>query len=253
MKKRFHKLALFIGAASLAGAGLIVACSSDSAPVATPGVDAAKADSGGNPDTSPNPTPDGGQDSGADADCTKDPILRDYTTGYRCAFVDAGGVEGGTNCTNGQTCCETNDKVGAAFQPSYCTTTPTKGDGNANCKAGAAAAGSSFDAGNAWECADKSACVGAPGPVCCVIQDPVRLAMDPVKNKLNIGNTPATDKNHPPACGVKRVFNEGGSRCKTACASPEFQLCSLSDMNCGAGTVCTPFVDFQGTARGYCK
>ncbi len=85
-----------------------------------------------------------------------------------------------------------------------------------------------------------------------MIVDPGQAAMGKV---LNIGNTLASDKNHPPACGVQRAFNEGGSRCRTgaACPTGEIKLCSLSDDNCGAGTVCTPFVDFQSTQRGFCK
>ena len=37
-------------------------------------------------------------------------------------------------------------------------------------------------------------------------------------------------------------------------AAGEIKLCSLSDNNCGPGTVCTPFIDFQNFVdRGYCK
>lgn len=263
MQQRFRKVALFLGAASLTGAALIVAaCGTDNGTATpTPQVDGAKVDTGpakdGNVDN-----PDSAVDGGVDADCSNNPKLRDFTANFRCAFVDAGGAEAGSVCTNAETCCNSSDKVGTAFQPSYCTT-GTKGvtaAGNpaTTCKNGATAAGSSFDAGNQWECADKNGCPGITNPVCCVIQDPARLALDPT-NKLNIGNTPKTDTKHPPSCGVQRVYNENGSRCRTAvngnCPdATEIKLCSLSDKNCGAGTVCTPFIDFQNFVdRGYCK
>jgi hypothetical protein len=126
MQQRFRKLALFLGAASVATGGLImVACSSDSsAPVATPVVEAGNKDTGSAADTG-TPT-DGGTtgEASVDADCSKDPKLRDYTNGFRCAFSDAGGRDSGSNCTNDETCCNTEDKVGTTFQPSYCATGP---------------------------------------------------------------------------------------------------------------------------------
>jgi hypothetical protein len=264
MQQRFRRVALFVGAASLAGAGLIVAaCGTDNGdPIPTPNVDSGKGDANNGKDTSVNPDPDSSVPDGGEGgvDCTNSPKLRDFTNNFRCAFIDAGGSDAGPVCQNDQTCCNTSDKVGSAFQPSYCTPGPAKGvDTNqvpATCKAGAVAAGSTFNAGNQWECADKHAC-GA-GQICCIIQDQARLAMD-AKNKVNIGNTPATDTKHPAACGVKRVYNEGGSRCRTPVGgncpdAVEIKLCSMTDNNCGAGTVCTPFIDFQNFVdRGYCK
>ena len=244
MQQRFRKLALFVGAATLAAGGLvIIACGTDNGG-ATP---TPTFDSGGGPEAGMNeagPLPDGG---GADADCSKNPVLRDFTTGYRCPFIDAGGADAGANCTNAETCCEPS-KVGMTFPPSYCAT-GAKGDGNVTCKAAAPTFNSSFDAGNAWECADKNAC--ATGQVCCMIADPGQVAMG---KTLGIGNTLTADKNHPPACGVQRAFNEGGSRCRTGatCPTGEKKLCSLSDDNCVAPTKCTPFVDFQQTYRGTC-
>jgi hypothetical protein len=254
MQQRFRKLALFVGAATLAAGGLvIVACGTDNGgttptPTFDSGGGGAKDGGGGGTEAGMNeagPQPDGG---GADADCSKNPVLRDDTNAYRCPFIDAGGGDGGSNCVNAETCCETSDKVGTTFQPSYCAA-GAKGDGNATCKAAAAAHQSSFDAGNAWECADKNAC--ATGQICCMIPDLGQVAMG---KTLGIGNTLATDKNHPPACGVQRAFNEGGSRCRTGatCPTGEKKLCSLSDDNCAAPTKCTPFVDFQQTHRGTC-
>ena len=264
MQQRFRKLALFVGAASLSGAAFIVAaCGTDNGTATpTPQVDAAKADTGPAKDSSVD-NPEASVDGGADADCSNNPKLRDFAANFRCAFVDAGGSDAGPICQNNEACCNTSDKDGANFKPSYCTPGGTKGvtavdNPPAACKAGAAAANSTFNTGNEWECADKNGCPGVTNPVCCVIQDKARLALDP-GNKLNIGNTPKTDTKHPTACGVQRVYNENGSRCRTAvngnCPdATEIKLCSLSDQNCGAGTVCTPFIDFQNFVdRGFCK
>ncbi|MDB5215060.1 MAG: hypothetical protein JWO86_2987 [Myxococcaceae bacterium] len=252
MQQRFRKLALFVGATTLAAGGLfMLACGTDNGTaVATPPLPEAgpKGDGGGGGSetgtgSETGPTPDGG---GADADCSKNPILRDFTNGFRCPFIAPNG-DAGSNCNNNQTCCETSDKLSdGGFAPSYCAA-GTKGDGNATCTAAAGANSSTFVKGDAWECADKNGC--AAGEVCCMIVDPGQLAMG---KTLGIGNTLSTDKNHPPACGVQRAFNEGGSRCKATCAAGDKKLCSLSDMNCAAGTTCTPFVDFQQTHRGTC-
>jgi hypothetical protein len=257
MQQRFRRLALFVGATTLATGGLfMLACGTDNGttPVPPPPEASTNKDTGGGNDGGPGSdgsVPDGS--TGADADCSKNPVLHDNTTGFRCPFIDAGGADAGSNCTNDQTCCETSDKVGSAFQPSYCTTAPaatkTTLDAVQSCKTGAVANNSSFDAGNAWQCEDKFAC-GA-GQVCCMIADPGQVAMG---KTLGIGNTLAADKNHPPACGVQRAFNEGGSRCRTGttCPGTEKILCSKSDMNCVAPTTCTPFVDFQQTHHGTC-
>jgi hypothetical protein len=249
----FRKLALFVGAASLAGGGVfVVACGTDngSSSVPTPQVEGGK-DSSTTPVDSGGGTDSAAPDSGVD--CSKNPKLRDNTAAFRCAFLAAGSGDGGAStCANTETCCNTSDKTDAgAFEPAFCATGKT---GDTSCKAQAVSKGSTFTAGNAWECADNSGC--SAGQVCCMIQDPVRLAADPVKNKLNIGNTPATDKNHPPSCGAQRVYNEGGSRCKAACepAKNDILLCSLTDNSCGAGTTCTPFVDYTNFVdRAYCK
>src|SRR4029079_12198161 len=110
------------------GGLVMLACGTDNGTIATPPQEAGpKPDSGGK-DTSP-PDDDGsipdtdGGDSGAD--CTKNPILRDYTTGFRCAFLPANdaGPDGGSNsnCTNTQECCNTGDKYpDGGFAVSFC-------------------------------------------------------------------------------------------------------------------------------------
>jgi hypothetical protein len=255
MQQRFRKLALFVGATSLAGAGLImVACGTDNGTATpTPGVDAAKVD-GAKPDTGTTPDPDGSiPEGGTDADCTNNPQLRDNSGGFRCAFKAAdAGVDASPTCANTEECCNTESK---ATGPGYCATGK---DGTEALCIAQQPTGSTFNAGKGrvWECADKSAC-GA-GQICCMISDPAQLALDP-KNKVNIGKTLASDTRLPPACNVARVFKEGGSRCKTPAAgncpdANDIKLCSLTDNNCGAGTVCTPFVDFTNFVdRGYCK
>ena len=250
MQQRFRKLALFVGATSMVGAGLIVvACGTDNGnPVATPSVDGGKTDTGGGKTDGPvDPGTDGAvPEGGVDADCSKDPILRDNTAGFRCAFQDAGGADGGAPlCTSAQTCCNTESKTTG---PGYCA----DGKGDVACTTNPPQ-GSTFTVGKAkaWECADKTNC-GA-GLTCCMITDPAQIALDP-KNVVNIGKTLATDKVHPAACNVARVFKEGGSRCKATCDSAkDIRLCSMTDP-CGAGTTCTPFVDFTNFVdRGYCK
>jgi hypothetical protein len=247
----FRKLALFVGAASLAGGGVfVVACGTDngSSTVATPQVEAGKTDTGTPPVDGGGGTDSATTDSGVD--CSNNPILRDNTSSFRCAFLSTGSADGGVTCENTQTCCN-GDKVGGVNQKGFCAS--AKG-GDTVCAAQAVDAGTQYVTGAAWECADKSACPGSQ--VCCMIQDPVRLAADPVKNKLNIGNTPPTNTKHPAACKAQYAYNAGGSRCKAACepAKNDLLLCSLTDNSCGAGTTCTPFVDFTNFIdRAYCK
>jgi len=246
MQQQFRRLALFIGATSIVGAGLImVACGTDNgSPVATPSVDSGKTDGGGvKTDGSVDPGRDGATaDSGVDADCSNNPFLRDYTKGFTCPLQDGGAAA--PNCTNLQQCCNTDGKDGGGS--SYCAT--GKG-GDAICQS-EVPAGSIYSGprARAWECADKNAC--ATGQTCCMITDPSVPATD----KVNIGKTLPNDPKHPTACNVPRVFKEGGSRCKTACDPvKDIRLCSGTDP-CGAGTVCTPFVDFSNAIdRGYCK
>lgn len=252
MHQRFRRLALFVGAASLSGAGLIVvACGTDNGTATpVPGVDAAKVDGGPGKDGSvvdpDGSVPEGG---GTDADCSRYPVLRDNSTAFRCAFKDAGGSDAAPTCTNAEECCNTESK---ATGPAFCAT--GKNGSESLCIA-QQPVGSTFNAGKGkvWECADKSACGGAT-PICCMVSDPAQLAMDP-KNKVNVGKTIASDDAlYPPACNVPRVFKEFGSRCKAACdPTNDLRLCSLND-TCGVGTTCTPFIDFTHFVdRAYCK
>ncbi len=253
MQQRFRRLALFLGATSVVGAGLVVvACGTDNGnPIPTPSVDAAKTDGGGKTDGQVDPGDDGSvpEGGGTDADCSKNPVLRDNKDSFRCAFksADAGGADASPTCTNTQACCNTESK---ATGPGYCV--DTKDGTEAACIADGPANGSTFTPGKGkvWECSDSTACAGQTGKVCCMITDPAAAAAD----KVNIGKTLATDKVHPAACNVARVFKEGGSRCKASCdAVKDIRLCSLTDP-CGTGTVCTPFVDFTNFVdRGYCK
>jgi hypothetical protein len=239
-----RRLAIVLGAASLAGVGLVVvACGTDNGDaVATATFDAGTRDTGTKAEGGPVVDPDGGViEAGADADCSKNPKLRQNDTGFFCKFkpVDAG-AEAGANCGNNETCCNPSDKVGADFAPSFCAT----GKDDTACKTQAVAHQSTFDGGSAWACADKSAC-GA-GEVCCLIQDVARLP-----KTLNIGSTPASDKNHPVACGAKTAYNAGGTRCRATCAAGEEKMCSLTDDTCGPGTKCTAFEGFFRDL-GYC-
>lgn len=260
MQQRFRKLALFVGAATLAAGGLvIVACGTDNGgatptPTFDSGGGGPKEGGGGGPEAGMNeagPQPDGG---GADADCSKNPVLKDNTTAFRCAFLAAGsgGDGGASTCAPTETCCDTNNKTpDGGFEPAFCAN--AKG-GDAVCSAQAAAKGSVYTTGAAWECADKSDCTG--GQVCCMIQDPARLTLDPVNNKLKIV-VDSKDKVHPVACGALKALNAGGARCKASCdtAANDIRLCSKTDDGaCGAGTTCTPFYDFTHFVdRGACR
>jgi hypothetical protein len=247
MQQRFRRVALFVGAASLVSAGFVmVACGTDNGdPVATPTVDSGKADTGNKTDGNVDPVDSSVPDSGPDADCSNNPQLRDNSAGFRCAFKsqDAGGADASPLCENNQECCNTESK---ATGPGYCAN--GKNGSATLCQAQAPGGSTWTDKGKVWECADKSAC--GQNEVCCMISDPAQAP-----DVVNIGKTLPSDTRHPQACNVARVFKEGGSRCKTSCDSKtEIKLCSLTDNNCGAGTVCTPFVDFTNFVdRGYCK
>jgi hypothetical protein len=262
MQQRFRRVALFFGATSLAAAGLIVvACGSDSSPTATPQLPEASSpnkDGSTGPGTDGGTNPDGGDlDSGEAPDCQMSPKLFTTTVaaGFFCSFYNADGGDSGTgnarNCPSDTTCCDpgANPAGSKTFPAAYCA----PGKGQDACNNGAAAAGSTWvglnDGGSVWECADKNSC-GA-GQVCCLTQDQVKLLLDPVKNKLNIGGYAKTNVDHPPACNDKTAYDTAGTKCETACAAGEKILCSPSDNSCGAGTVCTPF-DALFRDLGYC-
>jgi len=251
MRKSVRKLALVVTGASLFAVGLIVAaCGTDNGTVATPTPPTAESGTGKETSTGRDGSVDndGGVDAAVEADCTKAPKLRTTTAGFFCAFYRSdGGADGGgstSNCANDEICCNPSGKSGADFFPSFCASASPKA-GDDSCNAQAATEGSSYDGGgSAWECADKNSCGGSG--VCCMIQDPKRLP-----DTLNIGNFPKNDTDVPPACNAKRAYNAGGTRCRSACNAGEIKMCSLSDDNCGGGSVCTPV---QGFFRdlGYC-
>jgi hypothetical protein len=60
----------------------------------------------------------------------------------------------------------------------------------------------------------------------------------------------------PAACNAEQAFNEGGSRCATACSSSpkqEIQLCAKDTNECGPGKTCSPFRALYSRDLGYCK
>lgn len=257
MQQRFRRLALFVGASALVGAGFIVAaCGTDNGTTATPlpgvdgGKDSAKTDTGTTPDPDSGTIPDS-----STVDCSNEPQLRTNTatSGIYCSFYtrDGGAVEGGLGskyCENDDTCCNPADVTAGTHQPSYCA----QGKGADKCAALAATNNSIWtaDAGSAWECADKNSCNA--GQVCCLTQDLAKLAADPTK-KLNIGTFGKTNPDHPAACNGHAAYNAGGTRCTTGntCGAGEYKLCSLSDDNCGTGTKCIAIEAFFRDL-GYC-
>lgn len=257
MQKRIRRCALFLGGVSIvSGAILIGACGTDNGTTSgsLPTVEGGR-DTGPRPETGPET--DGGVDAPAEADCSKAPVLRMHTptNGFFCSFFrrDGGAPEAGVGasyCPADDTCCNPGDNPAGSgtFPASYCAT----GKGESACAAQAAANGSTWraDAGSAWECADNVQCTG--GQVCCIIQDPVRLAADPNGNKLNIGKFPASNKDVPPACNAQMAYNAGGSRCRATCLAGEYKTCSLNDTSCAAGQTCTP-VEAVFRDLGACK
>lgn len=258
MQQRFRRLAVFVGGVVLASSGLVmVACGTDNGEtVATPQIEAGK-DSALGKDTSTTETEGGPEVDGGPgaADCGAAPKLRSNTAagGFFCAFyrADGGAADGSasaSNCASGQTCCNPA-KINASdttFPPSFCAT--GKG-GDTPCEAQDVLNNSTYTAGQfaaAWECNDKNACTG--GDVCVMITRSGEAAGD----KVNIGKS--LDKDIPASCNALQAFKQGGSRCKPAAdiQPDEIRLCSATDDNCVAPTVCTPF---SGGFRdlGYCK
>ena len=258
MQQRFRKLALFVGASSLVGAGLIVAaCGTDNGTTATPvpgvdsgGKDSAKADTGTTPD------PDGGtMTDGATVDCSSSPELRTNTAagGFRCAFYksDAAvdGAAGLNNCTAAQTCCNPGIADGGPFDkkfpPAFCADGKVDETG---CATQDTARGSDFQPGffsNAWQCNDDTAC-GA-GEKCFMYTSPH------VTNPADTANV-GIDTKAPAACKDYKAYKQGGSKCHAPPkAVGELQLCSTNDPGtCGAGTSCQPF-DGAGRDLGSCR
>lgn len=255
MQQRFRKLALFVGASALVGAGFIVAaCGTDNGTTPTPLPDAGGGkDSATKADTSTTDPDAGTETDGATVDCSTSPVLRTNTAadGFYCAFYKP--ADGGTaNCAVGQTCCNPGIADGGAFAgkfpPAFCAN-GTGGD--AICVAQAAVNNSEYQPGffsNAWQCNDKTAC--AAGEICVMFTS--AYVSKPATDFANVGpNTKA-----PAACHEYKAYKQGGSKCIAPGAlDPKsmVQLCSMSDPgNCGAGTTCQPF-DGSGRDLGSCR
>ena len=261
MQQRFRKLALFVGASALVGAGFIVAaCGTDNG-TSTPlpsvdsgggGKDSAKTDTGTTPD------PDGGTiPDSSTADCSNAPQLRTNTTagGFRCGFYKADAAVDGaaslSNCTATQTCCNPGIADGGTFAgkfpPAFCA--DGKGD-EVLCAAQDTNKGSDFQPGffsHAWECNDDTAC--AAGEKCFMYTSP--HVTNAGTDKANVG----VDTKAPAACKQFKAFKEGGSKCHAApAAAGEIQLCSMNDTTpvCGTGTTCQPF-DADGRDLASCR
>jgi len=258
MQQRFRRLALFVGASALVGAGFIVAaCGTDNGTTATPLPDAGGGKTDANKgDTGTTPDPDGGTTDGSTVDCSSAPQLRTNTTagGFFCAFYksDAAvdGAAGLGNCTAAQTCCNPGIADGGAFAgkfpPAFCADGKVDDNG---CAAADTAHGSDFQLGffsNAWQCNDNTAC--AAGETCVMYTSP--YVTNPGTDKANVG----VDTKAPAACHQYKAYKQGGSKCKTGAAvAGEVQLCSMNDPGtCGAGTSCQPF-DGAGRDLGSCR
>jgi hypothetical protein len=260
MQQRFRRLALFVGASALVGAGLIMAaCGTDngtSTPVPSVdsgggGKDSAKTDTGTTVD------PDGGiTTDGSTADCSSAPQLRTNSAagGFFCAFYksDAAvdGAAGLGNCTATQTCCNPGIADGGTFSgkfpPAFCADGKVDETG---CASQDTAHGSDFQVGffsNAWQCNDDTAC--AAGEKCFMYTSP--HVTNPATDKANVG----VDTKAPAACHQYKAYKQGGSKCHSgAAATGEVQLCSMNDPGtCGAGTSCQPF-DGSGRDLGSCR
>lgn len=259
MQQRFRRLALFVGASALVGAGLIVAaCGTDngSTPVPTPSVDGGK-DSAPKPDTGTTPDPDSGTlPDSSTVDCGRVSMLTTNTTagGFRCGFYKADaavdGAAGIENCTATQTCCNPSIADGGTFSgkfpPAFCADGKVDENG---CATQDTAHGSDFQTGffsHAWECNDDTAC--AAGEKCFMYTSP-HVTM-PGTDKANVG----LDTKAPAACKKYKAFKEGGSKCHAApAAAGEIQLCSVNDPGtCGTGTSCQPFTG-DGNDLGACR
>jgi hypothetical protein len=254
MHKRFRRLALFVGGASLAGGGLILAaCGTDNgSTVATPQVEAGNRETGGNPDTGTGS--DAGVVDGSTVDCGNVPTLRTNTAagGFYCAFYKADaavdGAAGLGNCVTGQTCCNPGIADGGAFAnkfpPAFCA---NGRGGDTECVAQAAAHASEYQPGffsQAWQCDDSTACPA--GEICVMFTSPYVSKPGDV---VNVG----IDTKSPAACGVYKAYKQGGSICKAGTAAAnEVKLCSANDPTCGAGTTCLPF-NGNGRDLGSCR
>ncbi|MBX3258737.1 MAG: hypothetical protein KIS78_02825 [Labilithrix sp.] len=231
--------------------GFLAACSTDNGTTPLPGqtgTDSGRDSSKGD-DEEPDDE-DGGDTpkDGGTPDCAAGPKLRSNDKGFFCAFftrdasaADASANAGGNrNCGHDETCCNPGRGADGEFPASFCAATPrnTKGgnNGQTECAAQATANGTTWVATNSttWECNDKNSC-GA-GETCCLYT----WADAGPNDKVNLG--PLQGNNDvPKECNALQSFKQGGTRCATACATDEIQLCSLTDDNCSGNQKCTPF------------
>jgi hypothetical protein len=254
MQLGMRRLVVFVsGAGLVAGACVFIACGSDSSSTSggLPTVDAAGKDTGNNPPVQPPPPPPPVDTDGGDGgvDCTAVPKVRDNATEFYCAFVPKLADGGSASyCNNTQLCCNPGGKYSdGGFFDSFCAAdTPKPGaDLQALCTAGAAGAGSAYDGGSTFECADKNNC-GA-GQICVMTGTGITFA---TLNKN--GGKDIT------GCGAVYAKTPTGSNLATKCCTPgagcpgtgEYHLCGTTD-TCAAGT-CTPFSGFFRDLA-YCK
>jgi hypothetical protein len=221
MQQRFRKLALFVGAATLAAGGLVVAaCSTDNGgAVPTPafdggGVTKEGGGGGGNETGTPEagPQPDGGGGDAA-ADCGKPAMLHLPTGdgGLYCPFSGPAGMN--VSCVDQtEQCCQ-----------------PAKGAGLSTC----AARGAACPVANStvWECEDPSNC--AMGQKCCGHSSAAGTA-------VTVGND---------TCGPF-LSKFSGTKCAAACATGELVVCEQQS-ECTTGT-CTA-VKPKGNSIGVCN
>jgi hypothetical protein len=253
MQLGMRRIVFFAGGACVVGGALVVvACSSSSSnPTTVPTVDANGTDTGGNPPPPPPPGGDGGDGGEGGVDCMAVPKIRDNATEFYCAFVPRlpDGGSASEYCNNTQLCCNPGGKYpDGGYFDSFCTDDLTKpaASGDALCLAGAAAAGSAWDAGgnggSNFECADKNNC-GA-GQICVMTGNSITFATLNKNNGKDITG-----------CGAIYAKNITGTRCCTPGAGTcpgagEYHLCGTTD-TCAAGT-CTPFSGYFRDLA-YCK
>ena len=207
MQQRFRKLALFVGAATLAAGGLvIVACSAENV-VTTPTFDSGggggpkEGGGGGGPEAGMNeagPQPDGG---GADAaaDCGTPAKLFPPTAdgGIFCPFSGPPGKN--ISCLDTEQCCENAKGAGVSTCAPKGSVCPVAG-------------------ATVWECEDPANCPA--GQKCCAHSSAAGTAVT-----VSSGT-----------CGTF-LSKFSGTKCAAACATGELVVCEQQS-ECTTGT-CT--------------
>jgi hypothetical protein len=241
-----HRLVILIGAAALAGVGVLVACSDDSMSPLPGGGTTSSSSSGqsSGQNTSGGPVgddDDGGpviQGDGGDSGCGQAPYLHHTDAGFFCQFLksntDAGGA---SSCNNDEVCCNSNKADGKNFPVSFCAHSDNKNDqGNDTCNTQATAYGSVWadDGGASFECASASNC--GTNQVCCAKSADGADA----GNYVNVGKFSGS-KAPPAACNAQFMYKLVGTKCADQCATDksEIELCSKND-GCSNGKACKP-------------